>query len=82
MSRPYTLPDPNDRSVNNPSLIVDGTQVLGLYNQENKADKKERVVESVKEFYKNTAMEQGWNTVSFHGSQAVLVANVRLGENR
>ena len=33
MARPFVFPDPNDRSPNNPSIIVSPTQVLGIYKQ-------------------------------------------------
>jgi hypothetical protein len=78
MARPYLEPDPMDRSVNEPTLIVSAAQVLGLYNQENQDDKKERVVDSVKEWYKKAMITAGWRDVVFHGNQCVLTANIRL----
>ncbi len=75
MARPRVLPDPNDRSVNNPSIIVDALDVLGYYNQQTGEDK-ERVVDSVKEWYKQEAIKQGWSAAEFHGNQCVLTANI------
>lgn len=78
MARPYTAPDPKDRSVNEPSFIASSTQIIGLYNQENPSDKKERVVDSVKEWYEHRMKNEGWDKVEFHGNQCVLQAEVTL----
>lgn len=80
MSRPFSPPDPKDRSVNAPSVVVSQAQVLGYYNQENNEDKRERVVDSVKEWYVRKMLDTGWAQADFHGSQCVLVASVQLGE--
>ena len=74
----FRLPDPKDRSCNEPSTIASSTQVLGLYNQENPEDKKERVVDSVKTWYKDIALQGGWHKASFTGGQCHLTANVKL----
>lgn len=78
MARPFVAPDPKDRSVNEPSTIISSTQILGLHNQENPSDKKERVVESVREWYEERMKEEGWDKVEFHGNQCVLQAEVQL----
>lgn len=75
MARPRVLPDPDDRSVNNPSIIVESVEVLGYYNQQT-GDGKERVVDSVKDWYKQEATKQGWNSAEFHGNQCVLTASI------
>lgn len=75
MARPRVFPDPNDRSVNNPSIIVNAEDVLGYYNQQT-GDDKERVVESVQTWYKAEAKKEGWNSAEFHGNQCVLTAKV------
>lgn len=76
MARPRVFPDPDDRSVNNPSIIVNTDDVLGYYNQQT-GDDKERVVESVKTWYTEEAKtKQGWNSAEFHGNQCVLTAKV------
>lgn len=80
MGRPFLLPDPKDRSVNTPSCVVSPNQILGYYNQENKEDRKERIVDSVKEWYTTTALENGWAKADFHGNQCVLHANIKLGK--
>ena len=82
MARPYIAPDPKDRSVNEPSFIVSSAQIIGLHNQENPNDKKERVVESVKEWYVNRMKKEGWDKVEFHGNQCVLQAEVELKNSK
>ena len=78
MARPFTAPDPKDRSVNEPSQIVSAAQVLGLYNQENRTNKKEKVVDSVKSWYEQRMLQGGWSKVDFHGNQCVLTASVKI----
>jgi len=53
--------------------------VIGLHNQENPTNKKERVVDSVKDWYKQRMKSSGWHDAEFHGNQAVLTAKVTLG---
>ncbi|WP_298589443.1 hypothetical protein [uncultured Selenomonas sp.] len=78
MARPFVAPVPQDRSVNEPSVIVSATQVLGFYNQENE-EKRERVNETVKTWYKETMMKTyGWNKAEFSGNQCLLSAKVSL----
>lgn len=79
MARPFVMPDPKDRSVNEPTKVVSAIQVLGFYNQST-GDKKERIVDSVKEWYRKTTLENGWGDATFHGNQCVLTANVTLGK--
>lgn len=78
MAKPYSIPDPKDRSVNSPSCIVNATQVLSYYNSQNKEDKKERVVESVKKWYSDQAKLEGWEKASFHGSDCLLEVTVEI----
>ncbi|MBK9218522.1 MAG: hypothetical protein IPL70_08915 [Uliginosibacterium sp.] len=77
MARPRVFPDPDDRSVNSPSIIVNAEDVLGYYNQQVSDDKKERVVESVKTWYQAEAIKQGWQSAEFHGNQCVLTADIK-----
>ncbi len=77
MARPFTAPDPRDRSVNEPTQVVSANQVLGLYNQES-GDKKERIVESVKSWYQDQMSKAGWKEATFHGNQCVVRADVVL----
>lgn len=72
MPRKFVMPDPADRSQNEPAVILSPTQVLGLYNQENTGDKKTRIVDSVKETIENQAKSAGWDEVESIGNQMLL----------
>lgn len=80
MARPFIIPDPNDRSPNEPTYIASLTQVLGLYNQENPTDKREKVTEPVKQWYGEEMRKNGWSGATFHGSQCLLEADVVLNK--
>lgn len=67
----FQFPDPDDRSINNPSTIADSDRVLNLYNQENGEDR-ERVTDSVKTWFTEQALANGWSDADFHGSGCVL----------
>ena len=72
MPRRFVMPDPNDRSQNEPAVILSPAQVLGLYNQENSNDKKARIVDSVKEAVVDNAKKAGWDEVEPIGNQMLL----------
>ena len=78
MARPFIFPDPKDRSINEPTLVVSQTQVLGNYNQVNADDPRERVTDTVKEWFKDEASKAGWKNSEFHGSQCVLTVDLVL----
>ena len=78
MAKPHSMPDPKDRSVNSPSCIAKGNQVLGYYNAHHKDEKKERVVESVKKWYVDQAKKEGWEKANFHGSDCLLEVSVEV----
>ncbi|MBD0845700.1 hypothetical protein IMY97_08045 [Pectobacterium versatile] len=67
----FQFPDPDDRSINNPSTIADSERVLNLYNQENDDDR-ERVTETVKTWFVEQALDHGWSDAEFHGNGCVL----------
>lgn len=74
MARPYVFPDPNDRSKNNPAVIVSSEQVIGLYNQMNEdGDEMQRVTPKVQEwFIKEATKNQAWDEARFAGNQCIL----------
>lgn len=73
MSRKYSFPDPDDRSKNNPCVIVDNDKVLGLYNQEHDSEEKmQKVTQKVQDYIKAQATELGWDEVKFAGGQCIL----------
>ncbi|MDD4456550.1 MAG: hypothetical protein PHC98_03080 [Syntrophotalea acetylenica] len=80
MARPYTMPDPKDRSMNEPTKVVTPKQVVGYYNTHNKDDQRERVVDAVKDFYTQEAKKAGWGEVTFSGGQCILTAKVKVEE--
>ncbi|ENL4127232.1 MULTISPECIES: hypothetical protein [Enterobacter] len=77
----FQFPDPDDRSINNPSTIVDSERVLNLYNQENNDDR-ERVTDNVKNWFKDEAKKIGWNDADFHGNGCVLSVNIQKTDNK
>ncbi len=76
MSRPYVLPDPNDRSKNEPCTIASSQQVIGIYNQYNSdGDEMQKVTDKVKEWFVAYSKEQGWDEANFAGNQCILKNN-------
>ncbi len=75
MARPFVFPDPNDRSPNDPSVIVSPTQVLGIYKQYT-GDKMERVTAKVQEWFCEKATTYGWDEARFSGNQCILEVNL------
>ena len=73
MSRKYVLPDPNDRSKNDPNIIVESKRVLGLYNQEHtEEDDMQKVTTKVQDWFTEKATEAGWDEIKFSGGQCIL----------
>jgi len=76
MPRKYVFPDPNDRSKNDPCIIVDSKKVLGLYNQDHGDDEDmQKVTQKVQDWCMETAEKSGWDEVSFSGGQCILKNN-------
>lgn len=75
--RPFVFPDPKDRSINSPSEIASSAQVLGNYNQMN-SEKREKVTDTVKDWFKAEAIKQGWSDADFHGNQCVLKVKLKI----
>ena len=74
MARPFVFPDPDDRSKNNPAVIVISEQVIGLYNQyNNDGAEVQKVTSTVKDWFVDEAQSnQGWDEAKFVGSQCIL----------
>ena len=76
MLRPFVFPDPDDRSKNDPSIIVTSQQVIGIYNQYNsEGDEMQRVTDKVKEWFLAYSKEQGWDESTFASNQCILKNN-------
>lgn len=73
MPRLYVFPDPDDRSKNDPSIIVSSKKVLGIYNQEHENDENmQKVTQKVQDWFTEKAKESGWDDVRFSGGQCIL----------
>lgn len=72
MPRKYVFPDPDDRSKNDPSIIVSSKKVLGIYNQEHEEDDMQKVTQKVQDWFKDEAIRIGWDDVRFSGGQCIL----------
>lgn len=78
MARPFVFPDPNDRSPNNPSIILSNEQVLGIYNQDCADGEMQRVTEKVKEWFVNEGKSYNWDEIEFIGNQCILSVKLDL----
>lgn len=78
MARPFSFPDPRDRSMNEPTLVVNRAHVIGNYNQENSENKREYVTDIVREWWEKKAKEMSWGKIEFHESQCVLTAYLEI----
>ncbi len=78
MARRQEFPDPRDRSINEPTVILSKTKVLALYNQQNPEDKAKYVSESVRRWLEKDADTRGWSHINWHENQAVLTATLAL----
>lgn len=76
-----TFPDPNDRSVNQPSIIINGEQVVRIYNQSKRlrrVDKVTTLTPDVINWMVKESRRRGWSTCEFSGNQCILTAIVVL----
>ena len=73
MAGQYVFPDPNDRSKNDPCVIVDNKRVLGIYNQAHPEEENmQKVTDKVQEWFKDEAETRGWDNSKFAGGQCIL----------
>jgi hypothetical protein len=68
----YVLPDPDDRSKNDPCIIMDTKKVLGLYNQDHDDEEMQKVTPKVQEWITSQSKDNGWDEVKFAGGQCIL----------
>lgn len=69
----YVLPDPDDRSKNDPCIILETKKVLGLYNQcHSDEEDMQKVTQKVQDWTVAEAKNSGWDEVKFIGSQCIL----------
>lgn len=73
MSRKYVFPDPDDRSKNDPSIIVSSKKVLGIYNQEHEEEENmQKVTQKVQDWFTEASKKAKWDDVRFSGGQCIL----------
>ena len=73
------FPDPRDRSVNSPAVLVSSKEVTDYWTQQSgKFVTSDTSV--IRDWYKTEAMREGWSKVEFQGCyyQCLLKANVGL----
>ncbi len=70
--RPIKFPDPDDRSKNQPTYVLERGDVLNLYNQENSGEEAKRVVKSVQDWFTDRAKQEGWDDIDFHEGKCIL----------
>lgn len=73
MAGQYVFPDPDDRSKNDPCIIVSNKKVLGMYNQAHPEEENmQKVTDKVQNWVKDVASNKGWDEVKFAGGQCIL----------
>ena len=73
MAGQYVFPDPDDRSKNDPCIIVSSKKVLGIYNQEHETEENMlKVTQKVQDWFSSKATELGWDDSKFSGGQCIL----------
>ena len=72
------FPDPGDRTINEPVVLVPPRKVLEMYNSST-GDNKTKVIEGVKEWYREEAKANGWLHATFYGGSCLLEVNLVVG---
>lgn len=79
--RKILFPDANDRTVNNPSTLINKIDILRLYNQSHD-EKATSVTDGVKKWINEEAQQNLWSKCEFSGEQCLLTANVVISSKR
>jgi len=67
------FPDPDDRSKNDPCVVVNNERVLRIYNQTHPDEENvTKVTDKVQDWFKNKAETVGWDEIKFIGGQCIL----------
>lgn len=72
MAGQYVFPDPDNRSKNDPCIIVSSKKVLGIYNREHDDENMQKVTQKVQDWFKEEAVSKGWDEIRFSGGQCIL----------
>lgn len=79
MSQRVEFPDVNDRTVNEPAILVSPKLIVALWNQSNPKSERSRVDDQLEEWFCAQAKFLGWTLANFIGKQCLLQVTVRLG---
>ena len=77
MPRRYKMPDPDDRSPNNPAIILEDKAILDIYNRDHPDEQRQNVTEVVKTHIIGKALEEGWTKGTPVGNKILLEADIR-----
>ncbi len=73
MPRRNQMPNPDARSPDEPTIIAKKKTVLDVFNDGKPAEEQAtNVTKKVKAEFEQLARDAGWDSIEFHGSQAVL----------
>lgn len=75
--RKFVMPDPNDRTYNEPAVLMSPAQIIGLYNQENRIRPKAQIMTpEIKSWFTRFAFDEGWEIINFQGNQCLLIVSI------
>lgn len=69
-----SYPDPNDRSVNKPSIIVSQVAIVKIYKSNVNCDDTKSIQEMI-DWFLSKAESYHWDTAVQHGNQVLLTVN-------
>ncbi len=71
------FPDANDRTPNNPCVLLDRKEVIKIYNDDSKHyhDQVSKINNTVREWFEEKAQKYDWDDIKFIGGQCLLINN-------
>lgn len=71
------FPDANDRTPNNPCVLLDYKEVIKIYNDDSKYyhDQVSKINNTVREWFEEKAQKYDWDDIKFIGGQCLLINN-------
>ena len=73
------LPDPDDRSVNEPVIVITTSSILTIFNNEDPHAEADIITDNIITWFEERAYDSGWADVQVYGKQCVMIAKVRRG---
>ena len=69
------FPDANDRTPNNPCILLDHKEVIKIYNDDSKHyhDQVSKINNTVREWFEEKAQKYDWNDIKVIGGQCLLI---------